>query len=104
MCCCLLVLLRRESWLVVTARSGSPALLPTLLFLALHLLYKEVLVQELGEDLLRELAPKLSHEVPCCQILRRLQVLIDLSQGCNAEHIVVNDTNLQQENRKFRRK
>ena len=46
--------------------------LPPLFFPALHLLDQEVLVQELGKHLFGELAPKLRHEVPRRQVLRRL--------------------------------
>ena len=55
----------------------------SLLFLALHLLDQEVLLQELCEHLFRELAPKLRHEVPRRQVLRRLQILVNFGQRRN---------------------
>ena len=69
-------------------------LLSTLLFFGLHLFDEKVFVEELGEDLLRKLAPKLGHEVPRRQILRRLQLFVDLCQRGHAKNIVVNDAYL----------
>ena len=68
--------------------------MPTLLFFCLHLFDEEIFVEELGEDLFRKLAPKLSHEVSRCQILRRLQLFVDLCQRGHAKHIVVHDAYL----------
>ena len=68
--------------------------MPTLLFFCLHLFDEEIFVEELSEDLFRKFAPKLSHEVPRRQILRRLQLFVDLSQSGHAKHIVVHDAYL----------
>ena len=68
--------------------------MPTLLLFCLHLFDEEIFVEELCEHLFRKFAPKLSHEVSRRQILRRLQLFVDLCQRGHAKHIVVHDAYL----------
>lgn len=72
------------------------------LFLCLDLFDQKVLVQELCQDFLRELAPELRHEVPRGQVLRRLQQWVNLGQRGHAKHVVVHDANLYRSNESVR--